>query len=60
MHMIIKKEKCLSLLQSPYIAPYSIKSIDNEALHEEELLFQPMNSQSIPLKKIATISYSLP
>ena len=32
-----KKEKCLSLLQSPYIAPYSIKSIDNEALHEEEL-----------------------
>jgi hypothetical protein len=24
-------------LQSPYIAPYSIKSIDNEALHEEEL-----------------------
>ena len=37
MHMIIEKEKCLSLLQSPYIAPYSIKSIDNEALHEEEL-----------------------
>ena len=37
MHMSIEKEKCLSLLHSPYITPYSIKSIDNEALHEEEL-----------------------
>lgn len=37
MHMIIEKEKCLSLLHNPYITPYSIKSMDNKELHEEDL-----------------------
>ena len=37
MHMIIKKRKMSIFIASPYIALYSIKSIDNEALHEEEL-----------------------
>lgn len=37
MHMIIEKEKCLSLLHSPYITPYSIKSTDTGELHADDL-----------------------
>lgn len=37
MHMIIEKEKGLSLSHSPYITPYSIKSTDNEKLHTDDL-----------------------
>ena len=52
--MIIEKEKCLSLLHNPYITPYSIKSMDNKELHEEDLEKIVASASEITAKHIDT------